>query len=244
MVRAGLITAITRGMLLQAVQSAPDPWDVLELATDSVLSRVPLELPAPQVFGTEESARVAGKPPLGGWEHKELPAGVFLLRPGMRFELGKSADVKRTAARGLGIRVLHKNRGAIVRAWERSPMVPTTVQQPTLFHGSKSSVRGSCKECGALHRPLCLCLGDSWEYRRGELYGRWEKPKKRTLSYSPGPKREGVSKSDMAGVYRLALWDLPMTPDARSAPYTRALGDDEERVARDEQPEAGMADLV
>jgi hypothetical protein len=126
MVRAGLITSMTRAALLRAVALARDPWNVLELATDSVLSTEPLAL---------------GGKGLGSWESKPWPGGVFLLRPGLRFPLTRGGDIDRTAARGLGIRTLHDNRAKVLRAWKREAMAPVTLRTPSFFHGAKLSVR-------------------------------------------------------------------------------------------------------
>lgn len=126
MVRAGLITSKTRAKLLRAVALAGDPWNVLELATDSVLSLEPLHL---------ESKG------LGGWERKPWEGGAFLLRPGLRFPLRRGGDLEQTAARGVGSRTLHKNRLKVLRAWEREPMAPVTLRTPSFFHGARLSVR-------------------------------------------------------------------------------------------------------
>jgi hypothetical protein len=124
MVRAGLITSMTRAALLRAVRLAEDPWNILELATDSVLSREPLALESPG---------------LGGWERKAWPGGAFLMRPGLRFALDLGSE--HTAARGVNVRVLHQNRARVLRQWEREPMTPVTLQTPSFFHGAKLSVR-------------------------------------------------------------------------------------------------------
>lgn len=240
MVRAGLITSRARAMLLEAISFARDPWNVLELATDSVLSLEPLELPAPIDLGTAEAAREKGKVPLGGWEPKPWEGvgidGTFLLRPGLRFALGENDDVDKTAARGVGVRTLHRNRQAIVRAWEQSPMMPTTVQQPSMFHGSRSSVR-------RVERPTPW--GDTeYEYIKADHYGRWEDPKPRILNYAPAPKRSGILPSPVhQAALALLPWQLPLDVDSRSRPY-RWEEDDLERILREEQPEAGYTSYV
>jgi hypothetical protein len=219
-VRAGLITATTRAMLLRAVGMARDPWNVLELATDSVLSREPLALE----LGTE----------LGQWEEKRWPQGAFLVRPGMRFALG---DDEHTAARGLGVKTLGKNRARIVRAWAREPMAPLRVQQPSMFHGARSSV---WRVESADYDPDEVL----WEYRRSADYGRWTEPTPRILSYAPGPKRSGILPSPVVpGGIALAPWQLPMT--LRSVPYRAAPRDpDDVRELEAEQPEYGRLAIV
>jgi hypothetical protein len=217
LVRAGLITAMTRAMLLGAVLTARDPWNILELATDSVLSRQPLPaLP----LGTE----------LGAWEAKAWPRGAFLVRPGMRFAL--EPDENKVAARGLGIRTLSKNRERVLRAWEREPMAPLTLQQPSMFHGSKSSL-------------WRVPEGEGWEYRRSALYGTWSDPTPRVLSYAPGPKRSGIMASPIAKrAIALVPWRLPA--GLRSVPYASPAPSEEDllRLLETEQPEAGYLDCL
>lgn len=235
MVRAGLITSHCRAQLLGLVQRAKDPWNVLELATDSVLSAEPLTLPRPVKLGTEDAARKAGKSPLGAWEEKEWPKGAMLLRPGLRFplELGRTKEERErafssTAARGLGVRTMFANRRKVLRAWERAPMMPLHVQQPSQFHGAKSTVR---------------CFGQDeeglWLFGRDDLYGRWEEPKPRILSYSPGPKRDAIAHGDFPGTIALHPWELPTSKDARSVAYRPVDEEDALRVIHEEQPEAG-----
>jgi hypothetical protein len=213
MVRAGLVTATARAMLLDAIAAARDPWSILELATDSVLSREPLDLPA-SPFGQ-----------LGSWEPKAWKGGVFLLRPGLRFDLGRVGDESRTAARGLGVRVLHENRRMVIAMWKRAPMTPVEVQQPPIFHGARACVRRRETETGLA-------------YVRDPLYGRWTLPTPRTLRYGPAPKRSSVM-----GDFRLVPWELPQSPACVSMPYGAAppspLGDvlDELRQVEEEQPD-------
>lgn len=195
MVRAGLITSGTRAMLLEAITRAKDPWNVLELATDSVLSREPLDLPD----GPYEL--------LGNWEPKAWEGGVMLLRPGLRFPLDLSAGLSMTASRGLSARIVHQNRKAILDAWAEAPMTGTTVQELPHFHGAKSSVGLLTKEVGGVIQET---------YKRYEQYGSWVMPKPRNISYAPEPKRFRVL-SDM----RLVPWTLDTDVSARSVPYDR-----------------------
>lgn len=227
MVRAGLVTARTRGMLLEAVLRARDPWNILELATDSVLSREPLDLPPPINLGTRDAAAKAKKSELGAWEAKEWEGGVFLLRPGLRFAIGgDDSDLGSVAARGVGVRVLYDNTRRVLRSWSREPLAPVYVQQPAIFHGAKSSVR------------RVRGVDEAADYVRDEIYGRWELPTKRILSFDPRPKRETFVRLD--GLYRLMTWDLPETEDAVSVPYSVSEPDDPERTLRGEQPDGNL----
>lgn len=206
MVRAGLVTAMTRARLLEAVARARAPGDVLELATDSVLSLRPLRFRAGEL-GSE----------LGQWEAKDPDAwegGVFLMRPGLRFPLrkvstreGRAEVLAQTAARGVGNKTLAKNRARVLRGWEREPMAPVTLRTPSFFHGATLSVRRLVErqdEDEVIYR-----------YVRDPLYGLWTE-ESRTLTYTPRPKRDAVA----AGPgYRLEPWRLPRGPGCESMPY-------------------------
>ena len=221
MVRAGLITSLTRARLLEAILAAKDPWDILELATDSVLSTRALPIEAPG---------------LGGWTRKPWHGGVFLMRPGLRFALDGD-DEKSTAARGVGTRTLHKNRARVLRQWEREPMTPVTLATPSFFHGAKLEVR----------RTLAEDVSDderAYLYTRGEYYGRWT-DETRTLRYTPTPKRELVTPD-----FRLTPWALPMGAGCESMPYGSVdqseLADalDSLRELEEDQPDAGGLALL
>jgi hypothetical protein len=219
MVRAGLITSMTRASLLRAVAMAHDPWNVLELATDSVLSKEPLPLGASKG--------------LGSWEEKPWPGGVFLLRPGLRFPLSRGGDIERTAARGLGVRTLHENRCKVLRAWEREPMAPVTLRTPSFFHGAKLSVRQ---------------LGDGETHRRDALYGRWSDEHK-TLTFTPKPKRAELGGKDGAAIrllpWELPTAESCASVPYGEIEQSR-LGDDLDtmRALEDDQPEQGMVGLL
>ena len=245
-VRAGLITSMCRAMLLDAIGAARDPWAVLSVATDGILSTEPLTLPWPRITGTEAAAReyATGEKrlyPLGAWEAKEYPRGVFLIRPGLRFSLDFEHEADTTAARGLGVRVLHEQRQAVVDAWERNPMGELEIQQPAMFHGRKSCVRRLVQD----HEHT----GEAVEvFRRDALYGRWSVPEPRKVGYQAEPKRRGVEELCLYGhdrptEWRLTSWQLPMAPEARSVPYrdaprgSLALEAQELRDLEDEQPD-------
>lgn len=209
MIRAGLITSETRAKLLWALALAKDPWNVLELATDSILSLEPLPI---------------ARKDLGGWEAKPWEGGAFLMRPGLRFALDSD---EHTAARGVGVRVLDRNRARIVRQWEKRPLDPVVVQTPSFFHGARLEIR---KHAG--------------KYTRSELYGRWTDEEKR-LSYAATPKRFAIAPD-----YKLTAWALPMGEAFASVAYGSAaqspIGDelDEYREREEDQPDADMLALL
>jgi len=85
------------------------------LATDGVWSRERLALPSPRDTGTGDLSK-----PLGGWEEKSFPEGVFAVRPGIYFPLAPTEEaLKEVRARGLGKKVLYEQWPRIVDALER-----------------------------------------------------------------------------------------------------------------------------
>jgi hypothetical protein len=250
-VRAGLITSMCRAMLLRALACAKDLWNVVDVATDSLLSTEPLKLPEPVELGTRKAAKKAGKATLGQWEAQPWEGGAFLLRPGLRFATDLRPDPKcpehgktkakgacscmaGTAARGVGVRILHANRKAILRAWKRAPMAPYQVTMQPTFHGATSSVRR-------------VGVPPHYEYRRAENYGTWSENERRTLRYEPTPKRSAITQGPK-GAIRLVPFELPQTDDARSLPYggESELGKllEELRELEDEQPQREMLGIV
>jgi hypothetical protein len=257
LVRAGLITSMTRAMLLQAISAAKTPWNVVELATDSIAAVQELDLPRQELLGTEDAARrateraldewrqkgsePAKKPkpvdPLGAWGIKATHAkGLFIMRPGQRFSLDlKKGDEKSTAARGIGTRVLHANRKQILRRWKRAPMGQATVQQPSIFYGAKS----------------CVSLKPNGQLVRSPLYGVWRDPTPRKISYAPAPKRQEVGGKGHGRSLRLTPWALDWRDrGAVSVAYTKApkgaLAVECEELAdlEGEQPDGGGIYLV
>lgn len=235
MVRAGLITSITRAKLLRAVKVAKRPWDVLELATDSVMSLSPLGL---ECEG------------LGGWERKVWKDGVFLMRPGLRFALGKdeigpSKTCKKhvppityvsstcplcsVAARGVGISTLYKNRMKVLTAWQHEPMAPVTLQTPSFFYGARLGIR--------LRKGEETLDEQQYDFVRDANYGRWTDDT-RTLSYGPEPKRVSCYAD-----YRLKPWRLPQTPECVSCPYEGQLSELGESLVQMRELESDQPDL-
>jgi DNA polymerase type B, organellar and viral len=217
MVRAGLVTAMTRARLLEAVLNTGSPWAVLELATDSVLSLLPI----PGLHAVQKD------PALGVWEEKPWEGGAFLLRPGVRFPLLVKSDMGQTAARGIGVKTLHTNRRKVQRAWEREPMAPVTLPTPSFFHGAKLSVRANRAK-------------DAWT--RDPLYGRWTS-EHRIVNYKPTPKRESVTPDFKLTPWRLPRGPGCESVPYGKAPQS-SIGDelDAMRELEEDQPDhAGVA---
>jgi len=216
---AANITSGTRAQLLEAIDSVKNPWDILMLATDGVWSRLPLQLPTPKDTGTFDLAK-----PLGGWEHKEFPAGVFCARPGIYFPLNPNKDeLKQVRARGVGKKALYERWKELVEAWSQGKE-KVHLGGLTRFFGAKSSIHA---------------VGGG--YRRSEDYGEWNDDHRIDVSFNPGPKRRGFGRNQ-----KLLTWHHF---DWLSEPYEPAIKSPEaialmiaEQIAN-EQPNTDFLDL-
>lgn len=215
-VSAGNITSLTRSMLLEAVCRAKDPWKVIGLATDGVQSQESLELPKPPITGTEEIAAKKKKFSLGSWESKGNDT-IHNIRPGMRFSLTRDAKRETTAARGIGVRVLHSNRDLVRAYWDIEPGADCEIQQPMMFMGSKSCVRPTTEAKKILEqvklgnttlRENAATLAGAFD--RDDKYGNWVEPEERKISYNPLPKRPAWERITENGNvrFRLFTWAL------------------------------------
>lgn len=232
LVAAGLITSHTRAAILHAIGHVADPWDVASISTDGILTSKPVELPKPPRTGTEKAAKKHGASALGQWEY-EKKGGVHLIRPGMRFSLDLTTGIKTTAARGLGVKVLHEYRKQVLAAWMGRPLEELAIQQPAAFHGAKLSINVHHeKTCAVLaarrtmadedeeraaeakSRAKCSCAPT---FHRSPNYGIWLEPDPHKVSYDPLPKRPGIT-SDL----KLYSWALT-TEDGESCPYDREV---------------------
>lgn len=198
------ITSGCRAQLLDAIAAAPDPWHVLQVATDGVWSRTKLELPQPR-FTNTETARDFGKEPLGGWEQKDFPEGVFCVRPGIYFPLKWSTkplssaemqkEIKEVRARGVGKKSMYEQISKVIDAWDAGKM-GVTLSDRERFVGAKSGVRKTAEG-----------------FVRSEDYGEWV-PWDSDVDFNPEPKRDG-----RLGKHRLKPWTYL---DWESEPYVPA----------------------
>ncbi len=248
---AGMITSGCRAQLLEMLWLHHDPQNLLMLATDGVLTREDPCLPVkgnvivclrgtkgcpqghtfvpPLPLDTKTGS--TGKP-LGGWEHKSVPKGVFMARPGIYFPLdmidnesdckgAKCGECKvcfmaAVRARGVGRSVLLKHSRIIVDAWE-SGGVTAIAKMPdvTRFCGAKTSISIS-------GTPEQRRTGEGAVYTRAKgtghepAYGQWvSRPVE--MSFNPLPKRERVNPDGRT----LQLRRFPA--DQESMPYPKAL---------------------
>jgi hypothetical protein len=231
LVAAGFITSYTRAMILRAIATADDPWSIVSIATDGILSTEPLTLERPPVTGAETRAREIGKSTLGEWESKE-PGNVFLMRPGMRFDLDLAEKVGTTAARGLGVKVLHEARKRVLAQWKKRPLSPLKIQQPARFHGAKLSINVKARG-----KP-------AETYTKNADYGLWKRPDPYNVSYEPLPKRPCLGSRNRVMTWALSDRDPPSAPyDAEvSATFNADLSEAEDWASA--QPDADQVGPV
>jgi hypothetical protein len=242
---ASQITSGCRAQLLEMLWLHRDPANLLMLATDGVLSRE--DVCVPMLFSTRTCARgtrgcdrehtfVPPRPldtgtggtgkPLGGWEHKSCPRGVFMARPGIYFPLDLAGDdsdckgkkcgvcsvciITAIRARGVGRSVILKNSQLIVDAWERDGIAGiATMPSVTRFCGAKTSISVSGR-------------GDERVYKRANgtgsepRYGQWIS-RKVEMTFDPLPKRARVNPDGRT----LELRKFPA--GQTSEPYEKAL---------------------
>ena len=222
---AGMVTAITRGQLLDAIASARDPWNILAVATDGIfgLEELPLKAP-PRDVGTADLPK-----PLGGWEHKSVPEGIFLAKPGLYYSLSDDPADKKAfvRARGVGRGEVTKSRDKLeagFAAWDRRDMTHHVPLKSRRFYGAKHSIyaRWTCSSCkkgrpGVPVRcktPRCKGLvGTGFETTFQKTadgrvaYGTWD-VRTVKIAFDPYPKRERTGLSRRGTFARLTLRDL------------------------------------
>jgi hypothetical protein len=223
----GNMTSHCRAQVLGAI--CVDPDHVLAVATDSIASDRPLVLPEPRDTGTAEALVISKgkKGPLGAWDRKVYPRGMFFVRPGIYFPIGLTKEQKKeeeelkvVKGRGLGRRVLYDNLDTVMDAWAQGQ---ERVELPSVgrFIGAKTG----------LHLQ-----GTTWV--RSPSYGQWVKWPAR-VSFKPGPKRRSILPGG-----RLECWPRITVP---SQPYKKANVTDEVaelKKAKDVAEEQPMGEYV
>jgi hypothetical protein len=235
---AGYITATTRGRILEAIASAKDPWSVIYVATDGIITDELIDPPNPEDNETKAGAAAKGKVMLGAWEtpattkENTHPDDHFVLQPGFYFSTKPKGKAK---TRGMPLEIVDQERQKILDQWEREPLEPPRgLPKRSVFRGVKTSILPPTKT-------------DS-RYRRKSCYGRWEQ-EERELKYVINPKRSHAARvsrlvesgSQAAGrepqvAYRLLTWWLLLNQE-ESAEYAKDKGHDEARASLDEQPD-------
>ena len=163
---AGMTTATCRAQILEVIVRAmrspqADPWDIVSVATDGIAMTCAPEtlglgrergLPQPRDTGTSDLS----KPPLGAWEHKDIPEGQFFAKPGLYFRLGRVTrkTIKTNIrARGVGRREIYEQRRRLLdgfKAWDRKDFDYRVPILGRRFFGAKHAV------IGFSHCPKCL----------------------------------------------------------------------------------------
>jgi hypothetical protein len=211
---AGMTTASCRAQVLEAMGKASHLDKIIMIATDGIFSTERLKLDPPKDTGTFETVDVkSGKlKPLGGWEEKEMPAGIFLIRPGIAFPLEGEFKETEAKARGIGKTVLTRLRDEVLERWQRDGMKKFGVTRP-MFHGMKSQIyvpsSGSSQS---------VTVADETGYRRGSLYGRFTE-QETTIDYFCYPKRPCMNEK----TGNFCTWSF--SEENTSYPYRPILGE-------------------
>lgn len=242
---AGLITSGCRAQVLDAMANHRDLDNLLMVATDGIATLEQIILPKPLDTGTNwlpcpdpdpkdvtETPEVFRKQgnqwlvnkPLGGWEEKAVPNGMFLARPGIYFPLNPTdKDIKRIRARGLGRSAVWNNWKTIIEAFERGDP-GLCIHDLSLFRGIKTAITRSGTP-------------GNYKYHRSDEYGKWI-PREINMTFSPLPKRE--AKIEEGG--RLTLRKLD---GLESGPYNKGILSPEalillqQAIEECEQPDGG-----
>lgn len=208
---AGMVTSGTRAQILELMGKHRDLSNVLMIATDGIYTREKIESPIPLYTNTGEIyGKDQDKPkPLGGWESKDIPNGMFAARPGIYFPLDLSPKelAKTIRARGVGRGSLIANWEKTVAAW-RARESSVKIAKVSRFIGAKSSISVSWN-------------GETPSFSRSPLYGQWiEKPIE--MTFDPLPKRERINADNTLEMrsFNSDLESVPynkgvMSPDAR-----------------------------
>jgi hypothetical protein len=209
---AGLITSGTRAQILDVLGKHQDWQNLLMIATDGIYTRERLAMPTPLDTDTALVVGNDGKEhrkPLGGWEEKEVPKGIFMARPGIYFPLDPTeAELKDVRGRGVGKGTVLHNWRKIVQAYERQGVKGSVeIANVSRFCGAKTSIHYSAGK----------------GYTRANAkdgikpaYGQWI-GRRIEMTFDPMPKRECVNPDGLT--LKLRSFGL----DVESVPYDRAV---------------------
>jgi hypothetical protein len=166
---AGMITALVRAKLNEAIAEAPG--EIVMVATDGIYSKRRLSLPV----GSD----------LGAWEAKEH-AGLFLVQPGVYWDGKRANDPKRAFhSRGVSAGFVRQRRRTQIfeRAWQRFHAdfdkpgfkIPTVALPVRLFVGIKlAQSRGAPGTAGKWTEDIRRFSFDWSGKRNAMLPHRWE----------------------------------------------------------------------
>lgn len=261
---AALITSGVRAQCLRVIERHHDKSNVLAVATDGILSRELVSLPAPRNTGTAlakrsatevENDRQADKicrhcgtvacelahKPLGGWETKIATSGVFVAGVGRYWDLDKHGaqleeSLKNIRARGIGRKTMAAYVAEIRQAWHEGRETHVIPGRGT--RPDDDNIRFHGMRSSIYRRP-------DGSFVRYPDYGEWV-PTDIKVSFDPMPKRAwpggslGASSHtrDKVNDYvSLALRTMPR--NLESVPYLAALSSEALalKAARDLQNE-------
>ena len=254
---AGMITSGTRAKLLGMLELVKDWSSILMMATDGIVSTERIRAPYPHDTGTY-TAHKPEKPteflPLGGWEEKAVPQGMFFARPGIYFPLRPTKKQLSTVrGRGVGRKAILDNWKTIVQRYhamdaEELATAVVPISEVSRFCGAKSSISMSYDRDG---NPR-YTRADGREpdgTRRADIspsYGQWiVRPVE--MTFDPRPKREEFGDVCFDGGARaLTLRTFPRF--MRSLAYDRARSEDalelgEATAMMLEQPDADVTEV-
>jgi hypothetical protein len=228
---AGMITSGCRAQLLEMLGLHKNMSNLLAVATDGMYTREEIKPPLPSNTDTFDAVNERGElamKPLGGWEKKIIPKGVFFARPGIYFPLSPTEEeLKSVRARGIGRAAMFESWQRMIDGWENNQEIidlgkskckacngkgcrycqgTGQVDVITRFHGAKSCI--SVRNVGTKEE----------EYRRSPSYGQWE-PRPIQMSLNPLPKREGIKRVGDYGI--LGIRTAPL--DVMSQPYSNSM---------------------
>jgi len=262
---AGMITSGTRAQILELLGLHKDRANLLMVATDGIYTRERLVTPTPRDTQTavkvfDEVAKKEVFKPLGGWEEKPVPQGVFVARPGIYFPMSPTKDeLKQVRGRGVGKGVVLENWSRIVASWEaHRDSRPThmtrdvareywrthtaKIANVSRFCGAKTSVHRSGKpgEYKYTRANGGITIDEDGNEHQRPSYGNWiVRPV--DMSFDPMPKRRCVNEDG------ITLRVRNIKQEYSSAPYRKVLDREAKELRKAqqeilEQPDGDLTD--
>jgi len=213
---AGMVTSGCRAQILDVMGLHKDKRNLLMIATDGIYTREKIDAPRPLPTKTDglfpNDKGVLQSKPLGGWEHKAAPKGVFVARPGIYFPLEPTKEeIKSVRARGVGRSVVLESWQIIIDAWEKDGVTGVaTVGNVNRFCGGKTSISVSIKNGEAVYKRA------KSKDPTKPTYGQWIK-REVALTFDPMPKRKCINPDGVT----LQLRSFPK--NLVSVPYKKAV---------------------
>lgn len=197
-IHAGLITAITRARLNDAIALAPN--DIVMIATDAIVSLSPLPLPV--------------GPNLGQWEAKAYDR-LFVVQPGLYWSGRRKGDKRKTRGTSLNIFARHMHR--FEKQWRRWCLLADPARPYRRADGKW------LRTTPTVRIKLNLFIGLRLAKERGKLVtaGKWDRVA-RGFDFEWGRKRQ-MRPISWEGPSTIRTMPLPGSPDFVSVPHDRNL---------------------